>query len=110
MNHWYLYILFCDKKIYYVGITNNLVHRFNQHLSNESFYTKQFSDLKFVYAEKYEDKHSAALREKQIKGWSQKKKRMLLSGELGINACTEFVELLLAGENLVSLLRAYRRA
>ena len=89
-----------------MGITNNLINRFRQHLSKESFYTKQFSEFKFVYAEQCENKHHAAAREKQLKGWSQKKKKLLISGKLGHNACTEFVEVLLEKENLVSLLRA----
>lgn len=103
---WYVYILLCDQKTYYVGISDDLANRFKQHLSKQSFYTKQFSDLKFIYAEKYQDKFESAKREKQLKGWSVTKKKLLISGELGYNTCTEFVEVLLARNNLVSLLRA----
>jgi len=103
---WIVYILLCDQKIYYVGITNDFTKRFQQHLSKQSFYTKQFSDLKFVYAEEYPNKQAAAKREKQLKGWSKAKKDLLLTGKLGYNVCTERVEVLLASENLVSLLRA----
>lgn len=103
---WYTYMLLCDQKIYYVGISNDPVFRLGQHLSKHSFYTKQFSDIKFVYAEEYKNKYDAAKREKQLKGWSKTKKQMLISGKLGYNVCTKLVEVLLEEKNLVSLLRA----
>lgn len=89
---WYLYILLCDQKTFYVGITNDLKNRIVQHKTKQSFFTKKFSDVRLVYCEKYLTDHEAALREKQIKGWSRTKKQMLIDGKLGINACTEVVE------------------
>ncbi|HWS49004.1 MAG TPA: GIY-YIG nuclease family protein [Candidatus Methanoperedens sp.] len=89
---WYLYILLCDQKTFYVGITNDLKNRIVQHKTKQSFFTKKFSDVRLVYCEKYLTDHEAALREKQIKGWSRTKKHMLIDGKLGINTCTEVVE------------------
>ena len=91
---WYVYLLLCDQKTFYVGITNDLKNRITQHKTKQSFFTKKFSDIKLVYCEKYSTDHQAALREKQIKGWSRTKKQMLINGKLGINACTEFDEIL----------------
>lgn len=85
-------MLLCDQKTFYVGITENVINRFKQHKTKESFYTKQFSDITFVYAEKYESKHAAAMRERQLKGWNHAKKQLLVQKKLGINTCTEFVE------------------
>ena len=99
-------MLLCDQKMFYVGITNLPGERFNKHINKQSFFTKQFSDLKFVYAETYPNKYHAAAREKQLKGWSKAKKQKLVDGVLGRNTCTELVEELLVRENLVSLLRA----
>lgn len=59
------------------------------------FLPKKFSDIKLVYCERYFSEHEAAMREKQLKGWSQKKKQMLVEGKLGINSYTELVEDLL---------------
>lgn len=98
---WYVYMLLCDQKTFYVGITPNIVERINEHKDKKSFFTKKFSDLKLVYSEKYPIKHEAAQREKQIKGWSNAKKQMLINGQLGINVCTGFAEALLVGENLM---------
>ena len=78
-------MLLCDKKTFYVGITNNIKRRLQEHKGKESFFTKKFSDLEIVYCEKYDDKNTAAKREQQIKGWSKAKKQMLIDGKLGIN-------------------------
>ena len=86
---WYLYLLFCNEKTFYVGITDNLERRLNKHKNKESFFTKKFSDIKIVYCEKYKSKTEVAKREQQIKGWSRAKKQMLVNGKLGINTCLE---------------------
>ena len=98
---WYVYMLLCDQKTFYVGITTDLINRIKQHKNKKSFFTKKFSDVKLVYCERYRNKHQAAVREKQIKGWSRAKKQMLIKGKLGINTCTELVEALLVDENLL---------
>ena len=82
---------------FYVGITNDPAGRLGEHGNGKLFFTKKFSDINFVYCENYPDKHSAALREKQIKGWSRAKKQMLINGKLGYNVCTELVEVLRHG-------------
>jgi putative endonuclease len=99
-EQWYVYLLLCDQKTFYVGITPDIVNRIRQHRDKTSFFTKKFSDIQVVYCELYPTKHGAALREKQVKGWSRTKKQMLVTGILGINTCTELVEALLQRENL----------
>lgn len=94
---WFIYMLLCDQKTFYVGITDGFISRFTQHRNKQNISTKKFSAIKFVYAEKYENKYKAAKREKQLKGWSHSKKQMLVDGKLGINTCTERVEAILRG-------------
>jgi len=79
---WYLYILLCDKKTFYVGISNDLENRLKQHRDKQSFFTKKFSELEIIYQEKYENKTEAVKREKQLKGWSRVKKQRLIDGLL----------------------------
>ena len=98
---WFMYMLLCDQKTFYVGITPEIVNRFRQHINKQSFFTKKFSNIKLAYAEKYDTEHQAAKREKQIKGWSKAKKQMLIDGKLGYNTCTELAEALLIDENLL---------
>ncbi len=76
-------MLLCDQKTFYVGITTDVKNRLNNHKTKQSFFTKKFSDIQFVYCEKYKNKCEAAKREKQLKGWSHAKKQMLVDGKLG---------------------------
>ncbi len=92
---WFVYLLLCDLKTFYVGITTDIVKRIIEHKKKESIFTKKFSDIRLVYCEKYSREHEAAMREKQLKGWSHTKKQMLIDGKLGINVCTEIAEDLL---------------
>ena len=92
---YFLYILFCDQKTYYVGITNNLERRLNQHKNKKSFYTKQFSDVQLIYKEELKSKTLAEKRERQLKGWSIAKKRALINNDkvslIKLSKCTSSV-------------------
>lgn len=94
---WFVYLLLCDEKTFYLGITNDLIKRFKQHNNKESFFTKKFSQIRLVYCERYNTEQEAVKREKQLKGWSRAKKQMFIEGRLGINSCTEIAEALLRG-------------
>jgi predicted GIY-YIG superfamily endonuclease len=76
---WYVYILFCDKKIFYVGLTDDVERRLKQHKNKESFYTKKFSRIELVHKEEFDTRKSAEQREKQLKGWSVAKKKALIA-------------------------------
>lgn len=76
----FVYILLCDNRKFYVGITDNLDRRLEQHSRGYSPYTKQFSVISLVYSEEYKTRTKAELREKQIKGWSIAKKKALILG------------------------------
>lgn len=102
-ENWFMYLLLCDKKTFYVGITNDIKNRLIFHRTKQSFFTKKFSYIKLVYCEIFPNKTLAAKREKQIKGWSHAKKQMLIDGKLGYNKCTELVEALSQDEEAVSL-------
>ena len=79
---YFIYILLCNQKTYYIGITDNLDRRLTEHKSKKSFYTKQFSDVKLVYSEKVKNKILAEKRESQIKGWNVAKKKALIEGNI----------------------------
>lgn len=79
---YFIYILLCNQKTYYVGITDNIERRLNEHKNKKSFYTKQFSDIELVYSEKVKNKVTAERRESQLKGWSNAKKKALTGGNI----------------------------
>ena len=77
----HIYILFCNQKTYYVGITDNVERRLDEHSRGYSNFTKKFSDIRLVYTESYSTRQEAEARERQLKGWSVAKKKALIAGE-----------------------------
>lgn len=81
MNGW-LYILECADRTYYTGSTNDLDLRLLQHQNGEGAnYTKKRLPVKLLYSEEYQRIDEAFFREKQIQGWSRKKKEALINGD-----------------------------
>ena len=78
----YIYILLCDEKAFYVGLTSNIQNRLISHKSGYNIGTKKFSHIKLKYTEKYSSRRLAEKREKQLKGWSRAKKNALIEGNI----------------------------
>lgn len=79
---WYTYILLCDQKTYYVGLTSNLQNRVRSHRLKQNIGTKEFSDIKLIYHEQYETRKESEKREQQLKSWTVAKKKALIIGDL----------------------------
>lgn len=81
MKGW-MYILECSDGSYYTGSTNNLELRLAQHQNGEGAnHTKKHSPVKLVYTEEFQRIDEAFYREKQVQGWSRKKKEALINSE-----------------------------
>lgn len=77
-----MYILKCSDNSYYVGSTNNLTLRIQEHCCGQGAeYTKCRLPVELVYYEECFSVKEAFLREKQVQGWSRKKKEALINGE-----------------------------
>ena len=77
----YLYILLCSNGTYYTGSTTDLERRIAQHQNGEEAnYTKKHLPVKLVYYEEYQRIDEAYYRERQIHGWSHRKKKVLIEG------------------------------
>ena len=77
----YTYILLCSDDSYYTGSTKNLNLRIEQHQNGEGAnHTKKRLPVKLIYYEEYNRIDEAFYREKQIQGWSRKKKEALING------------------------------
>ena len=75
----FTYILLCSDNSFYVGYTNDLKRRLEEHNSKRgSFYLISKLPVKLVYFEKYSTELEAQKREKQLKGWSKIKKINLI--------------------------------
>jgi len=78
----YTYILKCSNDKYYTGSTKDLQRRITQHQAGEGAnFTRKNLPVKLVYFEEFQRIDQAFYREKQIQGWSRKKKEALINGE-----------------------------
>ncbi len=77
--NYFVYILACADKSYYVGVTNDLEIRLKQHNDgeNKSSYRYSRRPLTLMYYHRFEDINHAIEFEKQVKGWNRKKKEAL---------------------------------
>ncbi len=81
MNKFFVYILECADKSLYVGCTNNLERRIDQHNSSKwgAHYTKIRRPLILKYKEEFETLKEARRRETELKGWRREKKLKLFN-------------------------------
>ncbi len=94
MKSGWMYILICNDGSYYTGSTIDINRRLNQHqLGQGANHTKKRLPVELIYYEEYSRVSTAFYREKQVQGWSRRKKEALIRGEY---------------EKLPELSRAYR--
>ena len=82
-KQYWVYIAECADKSYYTGVTNNLDRRIYEHNHGikNNHYTSSRRPIQIVYSVLYFDINQAIAFEKQIKGWSRKKKTALINGK-----------------------------
>ncbi len=84
----YTYILKCVDNSYYTGSTKNLEQRLWQHQNGQgAYHTKIRLPVTLVYVEHYDRVEEAFAREKQIQGWSRRKKEALIEGDMDALRC-----------------------
>ena len=82
VEHSYIiYIVECKDWSYYIGITNDLEKRLCEHNTGQDInsYTYSRRPVELKYFETFTEVNQAIAREKQIKGWSRKKKQALIA-------------------------------
>ena len=81
MKFYYVYILKCSDGSYYTGVTNNMEKRLSEHNSDNSVasYTFKRRPVELIYSQQFNDIKQAIELEKQIKGWSRRKKEALIN-------------------------------
>ena len=80
MKLFYVYIVKCSDNSYYVGVTNDIERRLEEHNTGISLnsYTFKRRPVELVFCETYNDFKIAEQWEKRLKGWSRKKKEALI--------------------------------
>ena len=78
-HQYYVYIVECTDKSYYTGVTNDLDRRLEEHNSgrNPKSFTFKRRPVVLRYFDRFQYINDAIAWEKQLKGWSRKKKEAL---------------------------------
>ncbi|MBU4350984.1 GIY-YIG nuclease family protein [Candidatus Parcubacteria bacterium] len=77
---YYVYLIECEDKTIYTGITTDVRRRFKEHnLGKGGAYTRSKKVKKVLYTEQYIDRSSALKREAEIKSWRREKKLILVN-------------------------------
>ncbi|KHK98568.1 excinuclease ABC subunit C [Microbacterium mangrovi] len=77
----HVYILRCADCTYYVGSTNDLRRRLDQHATvHGSAYTRRRLPVELAWCCEFERLEDAFLWEKRIQGWSHAKRKALIEG------------------------------
>jgi putative endonuclease len=80
MRTFYVYIMASRSRVLYVGVTNDLVRRTNEHKRGLGGFTSRYRVTRLVYFEEFADIRDAIAREKEIKGWVRRRKLRLIEG------------------------------
>ena len=86
MNTYYVYIVKCKDNSYYTGVTNDIERRIAEHNSgiDKNSYTFSRKPVELMFTYEFNDINQAIAFEKQLKGWSRKKKEAVISGDWDI--------------------------
>ena len=79
-RQYYVHIIANSRHNIYIGVTGNLPRRVYQHKNKlAEGHASRYNMTLLVYYETTSDVNSAIAREKQLKGWSRKKKDALIA-------------------------------
>ncbi len=80
-HQYWTYIVASASGTLYIGVTNSIFHRTREHKQGEiPGFSKQYRCNRLVYYEEFQYVRCAIAREKELKGWSRKKKIALIEG------------------------------
>lgn len=78
-HNYHVYILTnLEKTTLYIGVTNSLRRRLEEHRLNPSGFTRKYNCTFLIYHEHFSQIEAAIQREKQLKKWNRAKKELLI--------------------------------
>jgi len=79
MRPYWVYIMASRSRVLYVGVTNDIVRRVDEHKRGLTpGFTTTYHVTRLVHLEQFADVRDAIAREKEIKGWGRTRKIRLL--------------------------------
>jgi putative endonuclease len=80
LKTYHVYIMASASRVLYIGVTNNLRRRAQEHQQQRiPGFSARYTTKELVYLEPWGDIRAAIAREKQIKGWLRSKKIALIN-------------------------------
>ncbi|WP_282085230.1 GIY-YIG nuclease family protein [Aquimarina algiphila] len=85
MKYYYAYIVECSDGSFYTGMTNDLERRMNEHNEGKKLGCYTYNKLPVIlkWFEMFTSPNEAIRIEKQVKGWSRRKKIALIEENWG---------------------------
>lgn len=81
MRTFYVYIMASRSRVLYVGVTNDLARRVNEHKRGlVGGFTSKYRITRLVHFEQFADIRDAIARGKELKGWIRSRKLRLVDG------------------------------
>ncbi|MBN2733163.1 MAG: GIY-YIG nuclease family protein [Balneolaceae bacterium] len=78
-QRYHVYIMSNISRMIYIGITNDLARRVEEHKSDrKNGFTGRYNIHRLIYYEEFQDVQKAIAREKELKGWRREKKIELI--------------------------------
>jgi putative endonuclease len=81
---WCVYIIQCRSGKLYTGMTSHLLRRWYEHQHGGARFTKGDPPVCAILVEPYPDRSQAAARERQLKGWTRRKKLALAAQDFAL--------------------------
>jgi putative endonuclease len=82
MRTFYVYIMASRSRVLYVGVTNDLARRVDEHIRGlVAGFTSRYRITRLVYFEEFVDIRDAIAREKKIKSWVRTRKTRLIESK-----------------------------
>lgn len=83
MKAYYVYMVMCTDGTFYIGVTNDVEHRFGEHNFgiDPDCYTYTRRPVVLMYVSEFTEVWDAIACEKRLKGWSHAKKSALARGD-----------------------------
>jgi predicted GIY-YIG superfamily endonuclease len=85
-SSYFVYILRCADQSYYTGMTGDLASRIAQHKHgiDPAAYTYRRRPVELLWSIEFSNHDDAFTAERQIKGWTRKKKEALIRGDFDL--------------------------
>jgi len=66
-QHFYVYVIRCENNNFYIGQTDNIDKRWNEHQQGKVIWTRKFKPIEIIHYEIYSNREEAVKREKELK-------------------------------------------